>query len=76
MYIKLIQIIILGFSLIGTSLVFFNSPFLNRQIYAYNNSEIPKIIKKDKRKRLLSIIGFGLIILSYLIQTIIILIET
>jgi len=72
MIVKSFQILILILSIIGTALIFFNSPFYNRQIFLYNRSEMPDIIKKDKKKKKLATIGFGLILLSYLLQTLIV----
>jgi hypothetical protein len=72
MIIKVLQIFLLSLSIIGTALVFFNSPFTNSRTYLYNKSEMPTIIKRDLKKKRLAIIGFGFILLSYLLQTILV----
>jgi len=71
MYIKYFQIVVLGFSLIGTAFVFFNSPFVDDSVWLRNESEMKILAKKNKKKRRLARIGFGLILLSYLFQTLI-----
>jgi len=75
MCIKYLQIAVLGISLFGTALIFFNSPFVDSNVWLGSSDESPSIYKKDKKKRRLARIGFGLLLLSYLLQTIIVFIN-
>jgi hypothetical protein len=75
MVIKIIQLLILGLSILGTILVFYNSPFYSSSIYAPTIADADKFYKRDLNKKRLAKIGFGLIIFSYLLQTIIIFIH-
>jgi len=71
MIVKIIQLVILAIAILGTGLVFYNSPFIDSQTYIYTSSEDAMIIKKDSRKRKFARVGFGLILISYVLQTII-----
>ena len=76
MNVKIIQLVTLAFAIFGTALVFFNSPFTDSNTYIFaNDNEVRINNKKDKRKRRLARLGFGLILISYVLQTIILFIS-
>lgn len=67
--VQLVQIISLGISIAGTALVFYNSPFADRRVFLYDNTGINP---DDKKKQNRAKWGFGLILMSYIIQTIVV----
>lgn len=73
MFIKETQILILGLSLIGTMLVFLNSPKVDHNVYLEASSESDKNNRSDKNKRMLASIGFGILLLAYFLQTAVVL---
>ena len=52
----------------GTVIMYFFTPKTDRQVYAYNKSEIPLRKKQDKKKNLRLKQGFYLILLGILFQ--------
>ena len=72
MSIKIIQLCITGIAIIGTMLVFYNSPFVHRETLLYSRQEMKKFILQDKKTRNRAKFGFILILLSYIFQSILI----
>jgi hypothetical protein len=54
MIIKIIQLIVLGFSIAGTILVFYNSPFYSSLVFLPNFDDSDKWHQKDLKKRRLA----------------------
>jgi hypothetical protein len=68
--VKCIQTSILGITLLGTALIFFNSPVVDSNTYLFTDGpEFEKIQKKDRSKRKFARIGLALTLLSYCIQS-------
>ena len=75
MILQALQIFSLILGIVGTVLVFFNSPFHSRSYYMHTFGESAEIEKEDKRIRNMAKIGFGIICISYIIQTVISIIQ-
>jgi len=66
-YVKMIQLVAIAFSIIGTLLIFYNSPFASSQIYAPTIDDT-SFYKKDLNKRNYSDIGLTFLIAGIIIQ--------
>ena len=71
MIVKLFQLLILGLSILGTGLVFYNSPFMSDLNGDPTFDDADIFYHRGLKKRKLAKIGFCLIIFSYLLQTIV-----
>jgi len=63
-----IQIITLLLGVIGTILLFKYNANKSSQIYLYNKEELDDIEKQDKKERRLAWFGFGLLIICFLTE--------
>jgi len=63
-----IQIFVIFLGLFGTIMTFKFSPQIESRTFLYQDSEMKKIIARDKRKRKLSKIGLLLVVSSFLLQ--------
>ena len=72
-HIKQLSIFLNVLQILGTILVFFNSPFVDSRTYAYRSMEADSENKKGERvKRKRAKVGFALIIFGNLCQMLII----
>jgi hypothetical protein len=63
-----VQMLVIIFGLLGTVMVFVFSPQAESRTFLYQKSEMSELMKKDKRKRMLSRIGLALITVSFFLQ--------
>jgi hypothetical protein len=63
-----VQMLVIVFGLFGTVMVFVFSPQAESRTFLYQESEMRELMKKDKRKRMFSRIGLGLITVSFFLQ--------
>jgi uncharacterized membrane protein len=69
--IRVIQIVSIVMGILGTALVFFNSPFSSGGTFEYTFGESEKRMAKAKKDRRAARMGFSLIVISCLLQVIV-----
>lgn len=70
--IKFLQIVVTGIAITGTALVFYNSPFTSGGTFLYTWNEADARMAQAKQQRRRARLGFLLILISYVMQTVLV----